>query len=35
MRPALRIGSRGSALARWQAEYVAAALRARGLTVEV
>ncbi len=35
MRPALRIGSRGSALARWQAEYVAAALRARGLAVEV
>ena len=31
----LRIGSRGSALARWQAEHIAALLRARGHTVSI
>ncbi|MFO0819338.1 MAG: hydroxymethylbilane synthase [Pirellulales bacterium] len=33
--PALRLGTRGSPLARWQAEWVAAQLRGRGFAVEL
>ncbi|MBM4002190.1 MAG: hydroxymethylbilane synthase [Planctomycetes bacterium] len=33
--PPIRIGSRGSALARWQSEWVAARLREQGRTVEI
>ena len=33
--PHLRIGSRGSKLALWQSNYIAALLRAEGHTVEI
>ena len=31
----IRLGTRGSALARWQADWVAAQLQSRGITVEL